>query len=126
MTEIKKFPKRGEIWLLKNTEKIEELGKDYRPILIISNDIQNQWDKKIVGLPLTSEDINHIESFSVFINNTVSTGLDYPSKILCHTPFTLEKELRLKECLGKINSEILKRLNWPDKLLLIENKIKLF
>ena len=110
MAETKNFPKRGEIWLLKNTEKIKELGKDYRPVLIISNNIQNEWDKKVVGLPLTTEDINHIESFSVFINNTTSNGLDYPSKILCHTPFTLEKELRLKKCLGKINSETIKKV----------------
>jgi hypothetical protein len=63
-----------------------------------------------VGLPLTTEDINHIESFSVFINNTPATGLDYPSKILCHSPFTLDKELRLKTYLGKISSETLKKV----------------
>jgi mRNA-degrading endonuclease toxin of MazEF toxin-antitoxin module len=61
-------------------------------------------------LPLTTEDIKHIESFSVFINNTPSTGLDYPSKVLCHNPFTLDKELRLKEPLGKVSSETLKKV----------------
>ena len=42
MVKTNKFPKRGEIWLLKNTERIKELGKDYRPVLIISDDIQNE------------------------------------------------------------------------------------
>ena len=28
-------PKYGEIWLLKNTEHLKEISKDYRPVLII-------------------------------------------------------------------------------------------
>ena len=49
------FPRKGEIWLLKNPKRIKEIGKDYRPVLIISNDEQNEYDDKIVVAPLTTD-----------------------------------------------------------------------
>jgi len=34
-----------------------------------------------VVIPLTTEDIENIEPFEVFVKNIPETGLDYPSKI---------------------------------------------
>ena len=57
----------------------------------------------MVAVPLTTEEIEQVKIFEVFIENTPETGLGYPSKILLNCPFTLEKELRLeKERLGVI------------------------
>ena len=105
------FPKRGEIWLVKNPERIKEFSKDYWPVLIISSNEQNEFDAKIVAVPLTTEETDQVKIFEVFIKNTPETGLDYPSKILLNYPFALEKELRLeKERLGVIGREIMEKV----------------
>jgi|ERR1043166_5107821 mRNA-degrading endonuclease toxin of MazEF toxin-antitoxin module len=91
MGKVKKLPKKGGVWLANNPERIKELRKDYRPVLIISNDEQNEYDDKIVVVPLTEK----VKLVEVFIKNTSETGLDCPSKILLNYPFTLDKELSL-------------------------------
>ena len=102
MSKVEKLPKKGEIWLVNNPERIKELGKDYRPVLIISNDEQNEYDDKVIVAPLTTDDIDKVKLVEVFIKNTPETGLDYPSKILLNYPFTLDKDLRLEEKLGEL------------------------
>jgi mRNA-degrading endonuclease toxin of MazEF toxin-antitoxin module len=110
MSKSLKFPKKGEIWLVNNPERIKELGKDYRPVLVISNDEQNEYDDKVVVVPLTTDDIEKIKLFEVFIKNAPETGLDYPSKILLNYPFTLDKELRLKKKVGVASLEMMIRV----------------
>lgn len=88
ISEINNFPKKGEIWLLKNLERIKEIGKDYRPVLVISSNERNECDDSIVAIPTTTDDLENILPVEVFINNTKENGLDYPSKILCDSPFT--------------------------------------
>ena len=107
MSKVPKLPKKGEIWLANNPERIKELGKDYRPVLIISNDEQNEYDDKVVVAPLTTDDIEKVKLFEVFIKNTPETGLDYPSKILLNYPFTLDKELRLEKKIGVASLEVM-------------------
>ena len=63
-----KFPKRGEIWLIK-CDKIKEFSKDYRPGLIISDNIQNELDEFITVVMMTTDDLKNIEPFEVFIKN---------------------------------------------------------
>jgi mRNA-degrading endonuclease toxin of MazEF toxin-antitoxin module len=110
MSKVRKLPKKGEIWLVNNPERIKELGKDQRPILIISNDEQNEYDDKTVAAPLTTDNIENVELFEVFIKNTPETGLDYPSKILLNYPFTLDKELRLEKKIGVASKEIMEKV----------------
>nr|CAG8443446.1 13418_t:CDS:2 [Entrophospora candida] len=66
-----------------------------------------------VVVPITTEDINSIEPFEVFIDNTPKTGLEFPSKIQFNYPFTVDKE-RLKEHLGIANQEIMEqaKISW--------------
>jgi mRNA-degrading endonuclease toxin of MazEF toxin-antitoxin module len=56
--------------------------------LIISNDERNEYDNSVAVLPTTTEDLENILPVEVYIENTPETGLDYPSKILCDSPFT--------------------------------------
>ena len=74
------LPKQGQIWLIKFPPTKED-RKPIRPCLVISDNIQNQYGKWIVVISLTTEDIENIEPFEVFVKNTPETGLDYPSKI---------------------------------------------
>lgn len=100
-------PKRGEIWLVE-FPKNKENRKPRRPCLIISNDIQNEYGKWIVGIGMTTKDREIIEPFEVFIKNTPETGLDEPSKLKFNYPRTIDKE-RLKEHLGIVSKEIMEK-----------------
>jgi mRNA-degrading endonuclease toxin of MazEF toxin-antitoxin module len=104
------FPRKGEIWLLKNPERVKEIGKDYRPVLIISGDERNEYSLSVVSLPLTTEVLENILPVQVFIKNTPETGLDEPSKILCDSPFTWDKGIRFEEKLGIANKEIMRKV----------------
>ena len=50
-----KIPKQGEIWITDFNRKRERENFKIRPVLIISNDWQNQYDKYSVIAPLTSD-----------------------------------------------------------------------
>ena len=104
------IPHYGEIWLLKNPERIKELGKDYRPVLIISNNERNEHDNSVVVLPLTTDDLENILPVQIFIKNTPETGLDEPSKILCDSPFTWDKGIRFEKRLGIASKEIMEKV----------------
>lgn len=101
------FPQRGEIWLVEFTPS-KESRKPIRPVLVISENIQNKLDEWIAVVPITTEDVNIIEPFEVYIENTPKTGLDYPSKIQFIYPFTVDKE-RLRKHLGVANKEVMER-----------------
>jgi mRNA-degrading endonuclease toxin of MazEF toxin-antitoxin module len=103
------FPKRGEIWLIK-CDKIKEFSKDYRPALVVSGDIQNEYDDFITVAMTTTDDLENIQLFEVFIENTPENGLVEPSKIILNHPFTLFKKLRLEKKLGIVNREIMEKV----------------
>ena len=104
-----KLPKRGEIWLVDFNRKQEKEESKIRPVLIISDDIQNELDKWIVGIPMTTKDVENVRLVEVFVKNIPETGLDYPSKLQLNYPRTIDKELRLIEKLGIANKEVMKR-----------------
>lgn len=108
--ETQNVPRHREIWLLSNPKRIKELGKDYRPVLIISNNERNEYDDSVVVVPLTTDDLEIILPVEVFIDNASETGLDQPSKILCDSPFTWDKGLRFKGKLGIADPEIMKKV----------------
>ena len=110
MSKTNNFPKKGEIWLLKNLERIKELGKDYRPVLVISSNERNEYDDSIVVVSTTTDDLENISPVEVFINNGKETGLDYPSKILCDSPFTWDKGIRFEKKLGIVSPEIMTKV----------------
>ena len=76
MKKTNNFPKRGEIWLVK-FRKSKKTPKTFHPYLVISDDIQNEHNELIAVVPITTEDVESIGPFEVFISNTPETGLDY-------------------------------------------------
>lgn len=101
------FPQRGEIWLAE-FPPAKESRKPIRPVLVISENIQNELDEWITVVPITTEEVNVVEPFEVYIKNTPKTGLDYPSKIQFIYPFTVDKG-RLRKHLGVANKEIMEQ-----------------
>jgi mRNA-degrading endonuclease toxin of MazEF toxin-antitoxin module len=110
MEKNKKVPKRGEIWLVK-FRKSKETPKTFRPCFVFSSDIQNELNDLIAVAPISTENIEIIEPFEVFIQNTPETGLDYPSKIQFIYPMTIDKELRLVDGkrLGVVSKEVMEK-----------------
>ena len=104
-----KIPKRGEIWLIK-CDKIKEFSKDYRPALIISNDLQNEYGEYIAVAMMTTDELENVRLFEVFIQNTPENGLAEPSKIVLNRPFTIFRELRLEKRLGIADREIMEKV----------------
>ena len=100
--------KRGEIWLAEFSPTKED-RKPTRPCLVISNDIQNEYGKWVVVVPFTTDSIENIEPFEVYVKNTKETGLDYPSKLKFNYPRTVDRD-RLKEYLGVVNRKMIGEL----------------
>jgi mRNA-degrading endonuclease toxin of MazEF toxin-antitoxin module len=93
--------------------------------VVVSNNVQNEFDDKIVVVPTTTDEIEKIRKFEAFIDNTPETGLDEPSKILGNYPHTIHKNLRLvgKKRLGVTNLEIMKKVREALKIVFnLENK----
>lgn len=108
-SKASKIPKRGEIWLIK-CDKIKEFSKDYRPGLVISNDIQNEFSDYIAVAMMTTDDLENIQLFEVFIQNSPENGLAEPSKIVLNRPFTVFRELRLEKRLGVVSRETMEKV----------------
>ncbi|CFW93434.1 Toxin, MazF family (modular protein) [endosymbiont DhMRE of Dentiscutata heterogama] len=102
------IPRQGQIWLVK-FKKIKETPKTFRSCMVISGDIQNEFNDLVVVVPLTTDNVENIEPFEVFVKNTPATGLKEPSKIQFIFPMTIDKELRLVEKLGMVSREIMEQ-----------------
>src|SRR2546421_8257580 len=110
MKKTSKLPKRGEIWLVK-FKKSKETPKTFRPCLVISSDIQNEFNDLVAVVPITTENVKIVEPFEVFIENTSQTGLDQPSKVQFIYPLTIDKGLRLvgNKRLGAVSRKIMEQ-----------------
>jgi hypothetical protein len=76
----------------------------------------------VVGL--TTDEIEKIRIFEVFIQNTKETGLEEPSKICCNYLHTVSKKLRLvdKKRIGVVSPEIMEKVKRALKIVLnLEN-----
>jgi len=58
---------------------------------------------------MTTDDLENIQLFEVFIKNTSETGLKEPSKIVLNHPFTIFRKLRLEKRLGIASREIMEK-----------------
>jgi hypothetical protein len=65
---------------------------------------------------LITDDFENIKPFEVYLENTLETGSDYPSKILVGYSFTVYKELHLIKRLGKVNKEIMSKVKTALKI----------
>ncbi|MCE8163594.1 MAG: type II toxin-antitoxin system PemK/MazF family toxin [Candidatus Moeniiplasma glomeromycotorum] len=126
---IKKIPKRGEIWLIdynykpkKGKEReleIESYIKKIRPSLVVSNDIQNEFDEEIIVVPLSSKELEKIRSYELLVEKSKESGLETDSKILFNRLRNIEKDTRLgEERIGIVSPEIMEKVKEKLKLVL--------
>ena len=126
--EINKFPQRGEIWLIdynykpkKGKERELEIAsyiKKIRPSLVVSNDAQNEYDKEIIVVPLSSQELKDIKPYEIFIKRNKENGLDEDSKVLFNRLRNIEKETRLGDYIGVVSKEIMEEAKEKLKIVL--------
>ena|ERR1043166_1504366 len=115
------LPHYGEIYLVYlNPRKGKEVGK-LRPAVIISNDIQNEYDHHIIVVPLSDEsweNLSQVQTFEVLIKANSTNGLNKDSKILLNRVRAIDKELRLRDYVGVASEEIMEEVSKGLELVL--------
>lgn len=112
--DLKKM-KRGEIYFADLDPTVGEEIKKIRPVLIISNNANNNVANTITIIPITSN-VNKIYPFEVLLNINES-GLAKTSKAQCHQIRTISKNrISNKKVLGVVGSLILTKITSALKL----------
>ena len=102
------YPKRREIYWANLDPTIgSEIAKT-RPVLIVSNNINNQYAATVSVLPITSN-VNQAYPYEVIISPQES-GLKKPSKVKANQIRTLDKR-RIGKKLGFLRSAKMKEIN---------------
>ena len=107
-------PLRGEICWVNLEPTLGTEIKKLRPCLIVSNNQANQCYGQVTVLPLTSQNLDNVESFQIFLL-AKETGLNKDSKALAEQIRTVSK-LRLANRVGRVRPELMKRVNEAIKL----------
>lgn len=93
------FPKRRDVWTARLDPTVGSEIKKTRPVVIISNDISNQFSPLVSVLPVSDKGTK-IYPFEVSVSEE-SSGLSKPSKIRCQQIRTIDKQ-RLVKKLGMV------------------------
>ena len=94
--------KRGYIYFANLSPSVGREINKTRPVLVLSNNINNQYSETITILPITSN-ITKVRSFEVFIPAS-EANLPKNSKIKCDQIRTIDK-LRFITELGKLSEQ---------------------
>jgi len=96
---------RGDIYIADlNPVKGSETGKK-RPVLIISNNINNEYSDTITIIPETSQKIDKIFPFEVLLVKS-NSGFQQKSKLKCNQIRTIDKTRLIKK-VGCVSEETL-------------------
>lgn len=93
------FPKRGEVYWGPGKRKI-------RPLLIVSNDLGNQYSSDVVVIPGTTQNIDSVYPVEVLVKE----GFSKPTKFQADSIFTIEKT-ELGEKITSLSSDMMKEIN---------------
>lgn len=112
-------PKQGK----ERELEIASYIKKIRPSLVVSNNIQNEYDEEIIVVPLSSQELARIEPYEVFVKRNKKNGLEKDSKLLFNRLRNIEKATRLGEnCIGVVDEAIIKQVQEKLRLVLdLEN-----
>ncbi|WP_069790990.1 type II toxin-antitoxin system PemK/MazF family toxin (plasmid) [Cyanobacterium sp. IPPAS B-1200] len=101
--------KRGDIFYANLSPTIGSEVAKTRPVLIVSNDINNRVASTITVLPITSK-VTKVYPFEVFIGKGDS-GLSQDSKIQAQQIRTIAKERLQGDVVGSLSQEVMKLVN---------------
>lgn len=80
------------------------------PVLIISNDLQNEFDDLIIVAPIVIKNVSDVKPSEIYIENSSETGLNGSGKICLNYPFTINKKLKLIEKMGTANRDLITKV----------------
>ena len=95
--------KRGEIYLTALDPVVGREISKTRPVVVVSNDINNEFSGTITILPITSKNVSKIYPFEVFLPQG-SGNLTKDSKIKADQIRTIDKT-RLVKQIGKLGQK---------------------
>ena len=106
--------KKGEIYFADFSQENGE-SKDVRPVLIISNDVNNKHHSLITVAPLTSH-VDQVYRFEVMLTQEES-GLNKNSKVQCNQLRTISKKRIISaKPAGKISVGLIEKVYEAIKL----------
>ncbi|MEQ9116396.1 MAG: type II toxin-antitoxin system PemK/MazF family toxin [Rickettsiales bacterium] len=103
--------KRGDIYFANLDPSIGSETKKRRPVVIVSNNLQNTYSDRVVILPITSQ-AKKVYPFEVLISNNGIEG-----KAMCDQIRTLDKR-RLEDYQGQVPQNIINQIEKSLKLVL--------
>ncbi len=106
--------KRGEIYLASLDPVMGKEISKTRPVVVISNDKNNEFSATVTILPLTSRNLGKIYPFEVFLPRGVG-NLPKDSKVKADQIRTLDKS-RLLTLIGKLGREELTQIEKAVKI----------
>ncbi|MDB9449229.1 type II toxin-antitoxin system PemK/MazF family toxin [Dolichospermum circinale] len=106
--------KRGEIYFANLSPAVGSEMDKRRPVLIVSNDANNNAASVVTILPITSN-VSRIYPFEVLLNPEDS-GLFKPSKVQAQQVRTISKQRILGDVVGSLSTELLELVNAALKL----------
>lgn len=106
--------KRGEIYFANLNPTIGTEIKKTRPVLIISNNANNNTADTVTIVPITSN-TKKVFPFETLLE-TKHTGLEKQSKAQCHQIRTISKLRISGNTIGIINNEIMEKIECSIKL----------
>jgi mRNA interferase MazF len=107
--------KRGDVWLADLAPSKGHEQDKRRPVLIVQNDIANQYSPCITIAPITTYAGDKVYPAEVLIKPP-EAGLKNQSLILCSQIRTLDKELRFVEYLGRITQSTSEKVDQALKI----------
>ena len=110
---------KGEIYLAELSPTVGSEISKKRPVLIVSNDINNQFADTVSIVPITST-TSKIYPFEVFLPKGEGNLIN-DSKAKCNQIRTIDKQ-RIQKRFGKISTEKLKEI---EKAILIHLDIEI-
>jgi len=106
--------KRGEIYLAALGPVVGKEISKTRPVVVISNDKNNEFSATVTILPLTSRNLEKIYPFEVFLPKGAG-NLPKDSKVKADQIRTLDKS-RLLTLLGKLKREAIVQIEKAMKI----------
>ena len=106
--------KRGEIYFANLSPAVGSEMDKRRPVLIVSNDANNNASNTVTILPITSN-ISRVYPFEVLLNPEDS-GLSKPSKLQAQQVRTISKQRILGDVVGCLSKDFIELVNAALKL----------
>jgi mRNA interferase MazF len=106
--------KRGEIYFANLSPAVGSEMDKRRPVIIVSNDSNNNASTTVTILPITSN-TSRIYPFEVLLNPEDS-GLSKPSKVQAQQIRTISKQRILGDVVGYLSQELIDLVNDAMKL----------